>query len=263
MLFVLWSTATQPLIVFFENMYFQLEYCFLWCSLFWLACWQTSLFVASTLFHFGLCTPQVSISCHSAVFRDSVDSFEDQVGLGLCPSLMDKYLWNWDDLSSCGGTLPRNVRVVWSRLDSGSVAVGTRGTTASLGPIAGLAEVPLDIGFLRNVYPSQWTSAHCCWHPSIWCTTCFASFTGAWRKSFAFLGEAGEWVFRDFKSLLYGSFEASFLAVQAYLTSAMITPVFLVPDNDVLRVPFPCYFTMVKCALVLVFLVLGRGSCSK
>ena len=42
-----------------------------------------------------------------------------------------------------GGTLPRNVRVIWSRLDSGSVAVGTRGTTASLGPIARLAEVPL------------------------------------------------------------------------------------------------------------------------
>ena len=42
-----------------------------------------------------------------------------------------------------GGTLPRYVRMVWSRLDSGSVAVGTRGTTASLGSIARLAEVPL------------------------------------------------------------------------------------------------------------------------
>ena len=38
------------------------------------------------------------------------------------------------------------------------------------------------------------------------------------------LGEAGEWMFRDFKNLLYGSFEASFLSVQEYLMSAMITP---------------------------------------
>ena len=70
------------------------------------------------------------------------------------------------------------------------------------------------------------------------------------------LGEAGEWLFRHFKSLLYGWFEASFLAVQAYLMSAMITPEFSVPANDVLRVPFLVTFTMVKCALVLVFLVL-------
>ena len=69
------------------------------------------------------------------------------------------------------------------------------------------------------------------------------------------LGEAGEWMFRDFKNLLHGSFEASFLAVQAYLMSAMITPEFLVPASDVLRVPFLVTFTMVKCAL-LVFLVL-------
>ena len=35
----------------------------------------------------------------------------------------------------------------WFRLDSGTVAVGTRGTTASLGPIARLAEVPLECGY--------------------------------------------------------------------------------------------------------------------
>ena len=48
-----------------------------------------------------------------------------------------------------GGTLPRNVRMVWSRMDSGSVAVGTRGTTASLGSIARLAEVPLEFWILE------------------------------------------------------------------------------------------------------------------
>ena len=37
------------------------------------------------------------------------------------------------------------------------------------------------------------------------------------------------------------SFEASFLAVQAYLMSAMITPDFVVLVNDFLLVPFPCY----------------------
>ena len=70
------------------------------------------------------------------------------------------------------------------------------------------------------------------------------------------LVEAGELIFRDFKKLLYGSFEASFLMVQAYLMSAMITPEFVVLVNDVLLVPFPVTFTMAKCASLLVFLVL-------
>ena len=52
-----------------------------------------SLFVTSTLGHLGLCASQVSISCHFAVFRVFVDSFVDQVGLGLSLCLMDKYLW--------------------------------------------------------------------------------------------------------------------------------------------------------------------------
>ena len=73
------------------------------------------------------------------------------------------------------------------------------------------------------------------------------------------LGEAGEWMFRAFKNLLYGSFEASFFSVQAYLMSAMITPEFVVFVNDVLCFPFPVTFTMAMCALVLVFLVLVRG----
>ena len=71
------------------------------------------------------------------------------------------------------------------------------------------------------------------------------------------LVEAGEWMFCDFKNLLYGSFEASFLIVQAYLMSAMVTPEFVVLVNDILLVPFLVTFTMAKCALVvLVFLVL-------
>ena len=64
------------------------------------------------------------------------------------------------------------------------------------------------------------------------------------------LGEAGEWMFRDFKNLLYGSFEASFLSVQAYLMSAMITSKFVVLVNDVLLVLVFVTFTMAKCALV-------------
>ena len=70
------------------------------------------------------------------------------------------------------------------------------------------------------------------------------------------LGEAGEWMFRHFKNLLYGTFEASFLSGQAYLMSAMITPEFVVLVNDVWLVPFLVTFTMTKCALVLVFPVL-------
>ena len=73
------------------------------------------------------------------------------------------------------------------------------------------------------------------------------------------LVEAGEWMFRDCKNPLYGSFEASFLIVQAYLMSAMITLEFVVLVNDVLLVPFFVTFTVAKCALVLVFLVLVRG----
>ena len=53
------------------------------------------------------------------------------------------------------------------------------------------------------------------------------------KLSFLSLGEAGDWMFRDFKNPLYGSFEALFLSVQAYLMSAMITPEFVVLINDV------------------------------
>ena len=70
----------------------------------------------------------------------------------------------------------------------------------------------------------------------------FASVTGVLEKvSVLSLGEAGEWMFRDFKNLLYGSFEASFLSVQAYLMSAMITSEFVVLVNNVFARPFPCH----------------------
>ena len=56
------------------------------------------------------------------------------------------------------------------------------------------------------------------------------------------LGEAGHWMFRDFKNPLYRSFGASFLSVQPYLMSAMITPEFVVLINDVFSCFFfPCY----------------------
>ena len=122
-----------------------------------------------------------------------------------------------------GDTLPRNVRVVWARLDSGSVAVGTRGTTASQGPIARFAE-------------RHW---------------CFG------KLSVLSLGEAGEWMFRDFKNRLYGTFEALFLIWHAYLMSAMIIPEFCALATDVLRFHLLVTFTMAKCALVLVFPGIG------
>ena len=78
-----------------------------------------------------------------------------------------------------------------------------------------------------------------------------------WKLSVLSLGEAGEWMFRDFKYRLYGKFEASFLIVQAYLMSAMISPEFVVLATDVLRVPTLVTFTMAKCALVLVFPGIG------
>ena len=77
-----------------------------------------------------------------------------------------------------GGTFPCIVRVVWTGLDSGSVAVGTRGTTVGLGSIARLAEVPLEWGYLRYVHPSQCPSANCCWNLGIWCTV-----TVLWKLS--------------------------------------------------------------------------------
>ena len=82
-----------------------------------------------------------------------------------------------------------------------------------------------------------------------------------WFEKFSVLslGGAGEWMFRDFKNLSYGSFEAMFLIWQAYLMSSMITPDFVALATDVLCVPFLVTFTMVKRALVLVFLVLVRG----
>ena len=155
-----------------------------------------------------------------------------------------------------GGTLPRNLRVVWSWLDSGSVAVGTRGTTAGLGSIARLTEVPLEFGYLRNGYLSQWPSAHLLLESlDLVHGTCCKLYCWFEKLSVLSLVEAGEWMFRDFKNLLYASFEASFLIVQAYLMSAMFTPEFLVLTTDVLRVHFLVTFTMAKCALVLVFLL--------
>ena len=89
------------------------------------------------------------------------------------------------------GTFPRNVRVVWTWLDSGALAVGTRGTTAGMGSIGTLAEVPLECGYLRNVHPSQCPSAHCCLNLGIWCTACFASVTCFWENSRSLPGRRG------------------------------------------------------------------------
>ena len=92
-----------------------------------------------------------------------------------------------------GGTLPRNLRVVWSRLGSGTVADGTRGTTAGLGSIARLAEVLESLDLAHGMF--------CKLH------RCF-------EEIFVLpLGEAGEWI----KYRLCVKFEASFLIVQAYL----------------------------------------------
>ena len=126
-------------------------------------------------------------------------------------------------MSTRGGTLRRSVRVVWSRLDSGTVAVGTRGTLASLGSIATLAEcVTMAVCALFEGARDLGLGMFCKRH------RCFG------KMSVLSFGEAGEWMFRDFKNLLYGSFEASFLIVQAYLMCAMITPDFVALATDVL-----------------------------
>ena len=92
--FFLWVIATQLLILFFsEHVPFSwsIVSCGVPCS--GSRVGKMSLFVTSTLEHLGLCASQVSIYCHFAVFRVFVDSFVDQVGLGLSLCLMDKYLW--------------------------------------------------------------------------------------------------------------------------------------------------------------------------
>ena len=99
-----------------------------------------------------------------------------------------------------GGTLPRNVRVVRARLDSGSAVVGTRGTTASLGSVARLAEVPLEFGYLR--FWVSFTIGVCALLLEVqdlvrgmFCKR------NQWFENFSVLslGEAGEWMFRDLR----------------------------------------------------------------
>ena len=253
---------------FWRTCSFQLENCFLWCSLFWLACWLTSLFVTSTLGHFGLCAPQVSVSCHAAAFRDFGVSFQDQDGLGLFPCL-------WTNI--CGSTS----RSTWF----GMICCACAWWHASTQRASGLVQAGQRL--CRRWYTwydgQPGTNRKTCRGSSgVWILEKWVSVTVAvcallleslglvrgmfckrhrWfeKLSVLSLGEAGEWMFRDFKKLLYGSFEASFLSMQAYLMSAMFTTEFVAFVNDVLCFPFPVTFTMAMCALVLVFMVLVRG----
>ena len=261
------SPQRSSSLCFWRTCSFQLEYCFLWCSLFWLACWLTSLFVTSTLGHFGLCAPQVSISCHAAAFRDFGVSFADHVELGLSPCLMDKYLWEHiqihlvrDDLCACAwwhastqrasGLVRAGQRLcrrwyTWYDGQPGTNRKTCRGSSGVwileiwVSVTVAVCALLLSLGLVRGMFCKRHR-----WFEKL---------------SVLSLGEAGEWMFRDFKKLLYGSFEASFLSMQAYLMSAMFTPEFVAFVNDVLCFPFPVTFTMAMCALVLVFMVLVRG----
>ena len=219
--FVLWVTATQLLIMFLLSACsFQLEYCYLWCSLFWLACWLNfpvrhvdsgaSCVVGTAGFHL----------CHSAVFRVFVESFVDQVGLGLSPCLMDKYFWEHiqiylvrDDLlclrvvarfhATCewfgpGWTVALSPGYTWydgrpginRKTCRGSPGVSVLEKCASFT----MAECALLLESLDLVH-GMFCKRH------LWFE----------KLSVLSLGEASDWMFRDFKSLLYGSFEAVFL----------------------------------------------------
>ena len=248
-----------------------MENCFLWCSLFWLVCWQNfPVRHADSGAFWGVCSTGFHLL--SLCFEIFGVSFEDQDELGLSPCLMDKYLCE-------------HIQIYLVRDDLLCLRVVTRfhATCEWFGP--GWTVVPSPLVHVVRRQPET-NRETCRGSPEVWILEKWVSVTLAkcalllesldlahdmfcklhrcFEEIFVrSLGEAGEWVFLDFMSLLYDLFEASFLIVQAYLMSAMITPVFLVPDNDVLLVPFLVIFTMVKCALVLVFLVLGHGSCCK
>ena len=131
--------------------------------------------------------------------------------------------------------------------------VGTRGTSAGLGSVARLAEV--GVWVLEKC--ASFTMAKCALlleSLALVHAVFFKRHQCLGKLSVLSLGEAGEWMFRDFKYRLYGTFEALFLIKKAYLMSAMITPECVVLATVVLRVPFLVTFTMAKCSLVLVFL---------
>ena len=70
--FVLWVTATQFLIVFFENVFLSVGVLFPVVFLvLGSRVGKISMFATSTLGLLAVCASQVSISCHSAVFRVS------------------------------------------------------------------------------------------------------------------------------------------------------------------------------------------------
>ena len=92
--FVLWVTATQLLVVFFENMYLSAEELF--PVVFHVLARVLAKFPCSPRRLWGIlgcvhrrCPSPVILQCSEFL----VHSFEDQVGLGLSPCLTDKYLW--------------------------------------------------------------------------------------------------------------------------------------------------------------------------
>ena len=138
-------------------------------------------------------------------------------------------------MSTRGGTLRRSVRVVWSRLDSGTVAVGTRGTLASLGSIARLAEcVTMAVCALFEGARDLGSA-------------CFASVTGVLGKCpFSPLVKLASGCSVTSRICCTVRSKRRFLIVQAYLMSAMTTPDFVALATDALCVPFLVTFTMVK-----------------
>ena len=74
-----------PACLFLRACAFPLESCFLWCSLSLLACWQDFPARCVDSGEFWAVYTTVLLSCPLTMFRNSFESFEDQVALGLCP----------------------------------------------------------------------------------------------------------------------------------------------------------------------------------
>ena len=187
--FVLWVTATQFLIVFFENMFFSAGELF-----------PVVFLVLARVLAKNSCSCVDSGTSSACVLRRFpslvilqcsvflVDSFEDQVGLGLSPCLMDKIFVEHIQIF-----LDRNdllcLRVV-AHFHATCEWFGP-GWTVVLSPLVHVVRrLAWDLSedflwrldYLRFGYPSQCPCARCSWNLGIWCTACVAGVTGGLRN---------------------------------------------------------------------------------
>ena len=178
--FVLWVTATQFLFFFLRTCSFQLEN----CSVSLLACWQDFPCSLHRLWGFLGCVHRrfpspVILQCSEFL----VDSFEDQVGLGLSPCLMDKYLWehiqiflSLDDLLCLREVARFHATCEWFG----------PGWTVVLSPLVHVVRRPA-WDQSQDLPRFRWGAdtlpcAHGCWMSGSWCAACFASITGGLRN---------------------------------------------------------------------------------